>query len=413
MSPRKAIIAVLLAAAAARADGDSTTLFDSHPHVRDGGYQESSIYQRFSVTARAEGTDWLQDVQIIARGWGRLTIGPPFDDHHLGGDVDSLFFEGRLLKRHLLLRLGRQLAVGGAMRATQIDGLTAEAVLVHGLGVNAWVGVPVQPRFYVERGDFITGGRIFWRKAFDSEVGASYVYALRGGYLSRNDLALDGSWKPLRALSLSGLAQWSIEEDRLAEAKLRALVQVDPKLQVIGDVGRTSPDLFIDRSSIFAVFAEERRDQVGGEIVYRLLPPLTLDAEYHWLWVTVGHGNDASLLATWQLPRGNGSYGAQVRYLDEPDNGYFLARVYGIRKLPRNLTVTLDLEAYWLQKSLLTNEKQSFIGTLTGGWAITPAWDLMVAGSLGATPAFERRTQVIARLVYKFGLPPGMPGGFK
>jgi hypothetical protein len=299
------------------------------------------------------------------------------------------------------------------MRATQIDGLAGEAVLVNGFGVNAWAGVPVQPRFDQGRGDFITGARLFWRKAFDSEVGASYVYALHRGYLARDDLALDGSWRPIRPLSLDGLVQWSLEEARLAEAKVRALFQVNPKLSVSGDLGRTAPDLFIDRSSIFAVFSDERRDAAGGEVVYRPLTQLTLDAEWHWLWVNTGHGNDASLLATWKLPQSGGSCGAQLRYLTQPDNGYKLARVYGIRHLPRNLTVTVDLEAYWLERNLLTAEKRSFIGTLTGGWAITPAWDLMVAGSLGTTPVFERRTQVLARLVYKFGLPRGLPGGFQ
>ena len=37
--------------------------------------------------------------------------------------------------------------------------------------------------------------------------------------------------------------------------------------QLVADVQRTAPDLFIDRSSIFAVFSEEIRNEAGGEIV--------------------------------------------------------------------------------------------------------------------------------------------------
>ena len=58
---------------------------------------------------------------------------------------------------------------------------------------------------------------------------------------------------PFRAVTVSGLAQWSLEEQRLAEAKLQALWQVTQKIQLSADVARTSPDLFLDRSSIFAV----------------------------------------------------------------------------------------------------------------------------------------------------------------
>jgi len=126
MSPRKLLVLSLLAAVAARADGSATTLFDSHPYVRNGGYQESPIYESFALSARADGGDWLQDVRIVARGWGRLTLGPPFDEHRTAGDLDSFFFEGRVFKRHLLLRVGRQLAIGGAVRATQIDGIAAD-----------------------------------------------------------------------------------------------------------------------------------------------------------------------------------------------------------------------------------------------------------------------------------------------
>ncbi len=412
MSPRKALVLALLAAASARAGGDATTLFDSRPFVRDGGHQDNSIYEAFSLNARADGTDWLQDVRIVARGWGRLTIGTSFDEHTTAGDVDSFFLEGRVLKRHLLLRVGRQLTTGGAMRATQVDGITADGVIARGIGLQAWAGVPVQPRFAQAGGDFITGGRAFWRQAFDSEVGVSYVYALRKGYLSRSDLGVDGSWTPVRPVTVSGLLQWNLAESgRLAEARLQALWQVDRKVQLVADVQRTEPDLFIDRSSIFAVFSEELRSEAGGEVVYRPLQPLSLEADYHWLKVEGGHGYRTGARATYRTPYG-GSYGAELRLLDQPDNGYTLARVFGIRKLKHDITVTLDLDAYWLQNEINAT-KHSFVGTLTGGWAFLPNWEAMLAGSLGTTPYFERRSELIARVVYRFGIPAGLPGGFR
>ena len=284
--------------------------------------------------------------------------------------------------------------------------------IAHGVGVQGWAGVPVQPRFAQASGDFITGGRAFWRQGFDSEVGVSYVYALRKGYLSRSDLGVDGSWTPVRPVTVSGLLQWNLAESgRLAEARLQALWQVDRKVQLVADVQRTEPDLFIDRSSIFAVFSEELRSEAGGEVVYRPLQPLSLEADYHWLKVEGGHGYRTGARATYRTPYG-GSYGAELRLLDQPDNGYTLARVFGIRKLKHDITVTLDLDAYWLQNEINAT-KHSFVGTLTGGWAFLPNWEAMLAGSLGTTPYFERRSELIARVVYRFGIPAGLPGGFR
>jgi len=408
---RKTLVLALLAATASRADGSATTLFDSRPYVRDGGYQESPIYESFSLFARSDGTDWLQDVRVVARGWARLTLGPPFDGHRTAGDVDSLFFEGRLLKRHLVLRVGRQLAVGGAVRATQFDGVTARGLVAYGFGAELFGGAPVQPRFGVSRGDALAGGRVFWSRAFDSEVGASFVYALRRGYLARKDLALDGSYTPLRTVTVSGLAQWSLEEKRLAEARLQALWQVTQKIQLTADVQRTSPDLFLDRSSIFAVFAEEVRNEAGGEVVWRILRPLSLSADWHWLRVEGGHGHRGGARATFRTPQG-GSYGAELRLLTEPDNGYKQARIFATRRLPRDLTVTVDLDAYWLEREI-NAQKRSFVATATCGWAFHPNWETMLAGSLGTTPYFERRAELIARLTYRFGLPGGFPGGFR
>ena len=408
---RKVLILAFVAAAAARADGSATTLFDSRPYVRNGGYQESPIYESFALSARGEGSAWLQDIRVVARGWGRLTLGPPFDEHRTAGDLDSFFVEGRVLQRHLLLRVGRQLAVGGAVRATQLDGIAADGVIKYGFGAQAWAGVPVQPRFSQAGGDFLTGARVFWRHSFDSEAGASFVYALRRGYIARRDVALDGSWTPVRPVTVNGLFQWSLEEARLAEARLQAVWQASRKLQVVGDLQRTAPDLFIDRSSIFAVFSEERRDEAGGEIVYRLLQPLSLEADWHWLKVEGGHGHRGGVRGTWRTPYG-GSYGAELRLLTEPDNGYKMARVFGIRRLPRDITVTLDLDAYWLEREV-NAEKRSFVATLTAGWAFLPGWEAMLAGSLGTTPYFERRAEAIARVTYRLGLPAGLPRGLR
>ena len=105
------------------------------------------------------------------------------------------------------------------------------------------------------------------------------------------------------------------------------------------------------------------------------------------------------------------SYGTELRLLTEPGNGYKQARLFGIRKLPRDLTLTVDLDAYWLERAVnvtvdssgqAVEHKRSFVATASLGWIITPSWDAMLSGSFGVTPYYENRAEVVARVVYKF-----------
>lgn len=399
---RRLAALALVSAAAARADGTSTTFFDSRPYSREGqAHSESPIYEQISLVAQAPtSADWVQDLRVVVRGWGRLALGDPLDGRRGTGDLDSAFIEGRFLQRHLSLRAGRQLVASGALRATQLDGVTARGLVVGGFGAEAWAGSPVVRRFDTVGENALAGGRVFWRNSFDGEVGASFVYGRKGGDLARRDLALDGLYTPIRNVTLTALAQWSLQESRLQEARLAATWQPIARLQIAVDAQRTAPDLFIDRSSIFAVFSEERRDEAGGEIVYRLIPAVSLSTDWHFISVEGGDGYRGGARATFTALRA-ATYGAEMRILEQPDNGYKLARLFAIRRLPRNFTVTIDLDGYWLDKSI-NGSPRSLVASATLAWAFSPSWNAMVAGSLGSTPLFDRRSEAVARLVYHF-----------
>lgn len=401
-SPRRIAALAVLAAGAARADGTAMTFFDSRPYNKDGQARyESPIYEQISLTARAPSTpDWLQDVRVVVRGWGRLALGDPIDGGRRGtGDLDAAFVEGQLLQRHLSLRAGRQLVASGALRATQLDGVTGRGLIGGAFGAEAWGGSPVVTRFETVGTNALAGGRVFWRKSFDAEIGASFVYALHRGDLARKDIALDGLYTPARNVTVSAVGQWSLADSRLEEARLAATWQPLQRLQLVVDAQRTAPDLFLDRTSIFAVFSEERRDEAGAEIVYRFFPALTLSGDFHFIDVEGGDGYRGSARATFTAARA-ATYGAEVRVLSQPDNGYKLARVFAIRRL-RALTVTIDLDGYWLDHAI-NGSPRSLFASATAGWTFSQSWNAMVAGTLGTNPFFETRSEIVARLIYHF-----------
>src|SRR5262249_4343530 len=148
----------------------------------------------------------VQDLRLVVAGWGELTLASAPALEGATGDLDLGFVDGKLFDRRLELRLGRQLVFGGAARAQPMHGLSATVRVWRRIGLNVYGGEPVTPRFGVHQGDFMTGGRLFWRASIDSELGASFLEMLDGGLQARQDLGVDGRWRVGRSLTLTGYA---------------------------------------------------------------------------------------------------------------------------------------------------------------------------------------------------------------
>ncbi len=71
-----------------------------------------------------------------------------------------------------------------------------------GLGITAYGGAPVTPRFATRQGDVAGGGRVFWRRSFDTEVGLSFIEVLDCGLVARQDIGADARVRPTRTLHI-------------------------------------------------------------------------------------------------------------------------------------------------------------------------------------------------------------------
>ena len=263
-------------------DGTATTLLVGHQDPRDGKiYTVVPVYETLSLKVDEFQTRYVQDLRLVVTAWGQMGFGDPFRDKGLSGDVDLGFIEGKLFKRRLEVRVGRQMIVGGVARMTQIDGGQLIARFRRGFGLSVYGGVPVTPRMAESRGDAVVGTRAFWQPTIDSEVAASFIQVNGKGLIDRRDIGLDARYRPHRTLTLSGYVNMSLVELRLGEADVAAIWQPLRNFELHADYRRTSPDLFIPRSSIFSVFAMETRDEAGGYLYYRPIPQLKLDGDYH------------------------------------------------------------------------------------------------------------------------------------
>ena len=135
------------------------------------------------------------------------------------GDLQLGFVQGNAFDKHLEFRLGRQNVIGGAAQVLPIDGLDVTFMPFKSIGITAYAGALVIPRFATASGDVAAGTRIFWKPTFETEVGMSFVDVLDHGLTARQELGFDARYVPWRWLTLTGYALVSTLEWRLAEAR--------------------------------------------------------------------------------------------------------------------------------------------------------------------------------------------------
>src|SRR5262249_10083546 len=111
---------------------------------RDGqSHTTVPIIERVGLWTGAFDATYIQDLRVTVLGWGLVDPSAWSGDPTVAGDVDLAYIEGKLIKRHVTLRLGRQLMTGGAVRAMSMDGLSAEVRIWRGVGVSGYGGLPV------------------------------------------------------------------------------------------------------------------------------------------------------------------------------------------------------------------------------------------------------------------------------
>jgi hypothetical protein len=384
-------------------DATAMTLLAGRQDPRDGTvHTVVPAYEDVWISARDLGIPGVDAAQIVVSGWGMVAGGDPIDGDNLAGDLDLAFIEGKLFGRHLTVRAGRQLVSSGVARNVQVDGLDLVARGPLDLGLEVYGGLPVVPRFAYGHGQAVVGGRLFWRPALAFEGGVSFVQIFDDALTDRQELGADARVVISSKVTVTGLAAFSVIEERLSEASLRALWQPQRNLELTLEASRISPDLFISRASIFSVFAEETRDEGGATLYFRPLPRVRLWADGFVLNDDSGTGGRGGLRASFMLDGANATQiGVEGRILALPSSRYVQARLFGSHRFPHKITATLDCDSVWLDPQVNGQDLSlTFVGTL--GWEFLPSWKAVVVGVTGETPLLEWRVEALAKLVYAF-----------
>jgi hypothetical protein len=216
------------------------------------------------------------------------------------------------------------------------------------------------------------------------------------GDASRQDVGGDIRVTPIRALALVGYADYSIMAKALAEGSGSATLQISRVVSVSADYRYTVPALFLSQNSILWVFSDSTRNDVGAN-VHLALGRWAVEAGYTELLTDAGNGPRVGARAAWH-PTTHSTVGAELAYLDIPENKYMYGRIFGALEMKR-FTATLDLQDYSFDKPV-NGEKNSFLGTASLAYALGSGWSAAVAGTGGVTPYYSQRFDVLAKLAY-------------
>ncbi len=422
-----------LAAAAARAatvDVTSTTMLQLGQQTRGGSnpfdpqlVTVAPAFEILSISAR-DVASWnkADDLSLFVSTWGSYELSDRRWDtgttSNLNGDVVTGYAQLHLLSRHLTLRVGREMVKTGVARMIQIDGGEALAVLPGGFRIQAYAGSPVTQRFGVRDairswnpvgGDLAYGGRLAFAYGFAGypgrgiELGASANMVKDGGSPVREEVGADLRFQPYRDLTFSGLAAYSVYDERPSELLARVSYSVTRALRIDADAQYTAPDLFLARNSILSVFSAEDRADFGGAVSYEVRHGLGVGAGYH-LVLEPGeaegskkyNGTEAAAHVEWE--HGATLAGAEVEYLDALDNGYTALRLFGRREFGR-FFATADVLGH-LFREKVNGQDFAVTGTLTAGVDLAKGFSAVISGNAGVTPFLEQTYNVMAKLAY-------------
>jgi hypothetical protein len=374
----------------------------AQPDWRDGNIKVIvPFFERVALSLKTDEIDFVKDLRVTVSGWAGSDAAVVHRDTTVfTGDLDLAYVQGSLLGRHLTLTLGRQLVSGGVARLTPIDGARGELKIWGGLGISGYWGAPAVPRFMVAKGDAVAGGRVFWRPSFSTEFGFSFSQVWDHSLVGRRELGLDARYVPHRKWVLNGFAAWSLMESRLAEGEVAVIYQPISKVEVSARYHRTAPDLFISRASIFSVFAETRRDEIGGSVAYRPAQWLNLYADGNSVSTDSGGGVDARARVSSNL-RIPSTVGAELRVLHVPSNGYWDGRLFAVQRFTPDFFLTADLDGYFLNHSV-NGGVRSISASASASYVFVPHWRAVLTGTAGSTPFFSSQFQVLAKVVYEF-----------
>ena len=414
----------------------------------------SSYYRGFVRPSNAENTDELaafyEMVQLNAKDlgvtglsiqaslWGRIDfLDVPLEEHRARGDVNVLLLKYRGQADTALegfeLRLGRQFVSAGTAIYDQIDGLFVRYRTPWRVDLTAFGGLNTGIRFTRQpwavsqndlryAGNWTAGGRVGYRLKDWANVGVSYRHKRYDGELAFHEIGWDASVHAYQRVTLLSDGVFEMTAQRLKEAKASVRVELTKKLIAIAGYRFSEPNLFIPRTSIFAVISDWTHQEVYAEGYWTPKRWLSLNLDAGALifgeTCTTGViGGGVCDGATTELRvelRADMRFGAfrehRLSLVGErygaPDGGYTRGRVAGLVRLGERVHAIAELDMFYLDErdegstyvDISGRSRFSFTGSGYLGYGVLPTLTVLAGATGGSTPYLKNYGTVFVRV---------------
>ncbi len=329
---------------------ESTTiprLYDQDPKTDSALYLP--LYEYLSLGLTDLG---VQGLSIHGSAWGRLGMGQLRGEDRGAAQLMNGYLEWRSADNTINLLLGRQLLFKGVV-TENMDGLLASLRLPKDFGVEVFGGKPVVSKEDSLKGDYLGGARIYHRWVWKGEIGISYLHSMEGDRVDRQNLGMDGFYRPLSWWDLAGHVYYSFPFSRLYELTVLTTVKPIRRLRVSLDFNERDPAARLGARSIFSVFAESQWD-TGITAEYDIGRHVMLSADgRHYGYqkedmdgiarASVSGARVGGEVRAFDITRGKEEYRLGLHRLTTPDQGYMEVRFYTLQNIIPNLSGAFEL----------------------------------------------------------------------
>ncbi len=440
-SPRHLLAALVVLVGAALAPPAAAQSFrlssSTHVHglVRPGAAGASNQLPFFELITLSTRDLGLQGLSLNASLWGMveaLDVAPSED--RVSGDVSTLQLTYRAPAKSMLdgltVRGGRQFISAGPTILEQIDGGLVSYRAAFGLDLTLFGGAPTGLRFIRQEwplGDddsrytdnWVVGGRLGYRLMDLLVLGASYRQQRYYNEVANDEVGWDLVMTPLDALEVVHHGAVELTSQRIKEVNTALLLHLSRKLSTRAGFRFISPDLFIPRTSIFAVFADETHSEGYLGADWRLRRWIGLEAElgvsiYGESCVDEALGGCTAAEAALNADlRANLRLGPARRYrvtveaerTGTIDGGLTRLRIAGSAPLLARMTAIADLDFFVLDApgeesgaTLAARSRVSFAGSAYLSYVFRDDLQLLAGGRAMVTPLFSRAGAFMVRL---------------
>jgi hypothetical protein len=382
------------------------------------------FYQHALLAVEDIDVPWAADsTDVELAAWGNVELADAQDSgRRADGDITVARVRHRVGPGYIAA--GRQIYAGGAARFVRLDGIVAGASTPFGLGVDAYGGFTVLPRWNARPGyhalgsasdtlvrdptalpdpsrseHWLAGGRAHYRYRQHGEIGLSFHEQQEDGAVGRRSVGSDLRLSPLDELTLRAQTIVDVDASALSEAKV--MLDLAPRDRV--DIGlgyfHAVPALFLSRQSVLSVFSTAAYDEIGADLAVRPWSALTLGAEG---WGQRFEGGDfgaragARMRLTPKL-RQRPTLTLGYRRVAEYDNGYHSLRAaVAVWPAPPLLLATETFT--YLYDEAIAGVTSSFSGAQSARYQFDHGIALTLSASVARTPYAEHDVQGLARV---------------